>query len=142
MAFLRSTLAVPAVAWLMLSAAAGCQAILGIDDTSFQNGDADTEDGATSEDASTDALQPSDSGTDAEPSSPAVTFSPARVFVNQGHKVDVTVTLARNGFTGDATLALASVGDAGVTFDGGADGGGADGIGAATLTIPHGSNTG
>jgi hypothetical protein len=141
-AFLRRAHAVPAVACFILFAAAGCQAILGIDDTSFQNGDADSGAADGSTDALTDALPPNDSGTDAEPSNRTVTFSPTHVFLNQGHEVDVTVNLARNGFTGDATLALASVGDGGVTVDGGADGGGADGIGATTLTIPRGSNTG
>jgi hypothetical protein len=140
-ASLRSMSAAPAMAGLVFFAAVGCQAILGIDDTSFQSGDSGATDAAIA-DATNDATAPTDSGSDAQPAAPTVTFSPTRPYVVQGGEVDVTVTLARNGFAGDVTLALASVGDAGVTSDGGDDAGGADGISAATLTIPSTSTTG
>jgi len=62
--------------------------------------------------------------------------------VSRGGTADITITLARNGFAGDAVVTLGAVGDAGVTGDGGADGGGAAGIGASPLTIASGSTTG
>jgi hypothetical protein len=139
----------------LIGGAFGCQAILGIDDTSFQSpdtndaaSDATSPDGGPGSDGAT-----ADGGTDAATSA-ALSFSPARVFVRAGGAADVTVTLNRNGFAGAATIALVSVGDAGASADGGDsdDGGpdasepatpsGADGVSIPTLTIPSGSNTG
>ncbi|MEO8878708.1 MAG: hypothetical protein ABI461_24170 [Polyangiaceae bacterium] len=125
-----------------IAGAIGCQAILGIDTTTLDengSGDASTDGAPLGDAAPDDANVTSDSPA---ASSVAIKFAPASVFVTQGGSVDVIVDVTRQNFSGPVTLALASVGDAGITADGGADGGGADGIGATTLTIAAGSNTG
>jgi len=127
----------------LIGGAVGCQAIFGIDDTTFSPSGGDD---ASSGDGASDGSIGDGAATDA-PSGDAATnaslaFSPARLFITESETVDVAVTLARNGFTGAATITLASVADAGVTPDGGPDASGANGIGAPELTIPAGSNTG
>ncbi len=108
MAFLRSAAPISAAACFALISAAGCQAILGIDDTTFTpGGDASPEgDGGPSGDGSFGDGSPSDasgdSGTDATAPS-ILSFSPSRLFLRQGGTADIGVTLARGTF--DASLA-------------------------------------
>lgn len=124
----------------------GCQAILGIDDTTFHESSGSDASTDASGDAAIGDSGPVDSGSDShvdiDAGTALVSISPSRVLLRQGGTVDLTVTVTRSGFAGPVTVALADVGDAGVTSDGGPDGGGADGIGAPTLTIPAGQNSG
>ncbi len=121
----------------------GCQAILGIDDTTFSpaqtggdGGEPDTglaNDGAPTTDASTtDGSTTTDGG-----QASLLTLSPSLALVHRGEALDVDVTLQRGGFGGDATIVLAAVGDAGPGADGGASG-----VSVADLTLAAGSNTG
>ena len=118
-------------------AAGGCQAILGIDDTTFQpsTGDAGSDGGSdgSPSDAASDG-----SKNDAAPPSPALHVSPTSVYLHQNDTIGIDVSIDRSGFTGDVTVSLATVDDAGVS-------GilpGANGISAPPLVIPAGETTG
>jgi hypothetical protein len=142
-AFLRTQSALPVAGSLLFLCAAGCQAILGIDSTTFEDEtDASTSDASTNDSASSDASTDSPIAVDAGPQV-TVAFSPPRIFVRQANTADVSVTITRNGFAGAVTLALSDVADAAVTPTGGPDSGaGGAGLAAQMLTIPAGSNTG
>ncbi len=119
--------------WLAL-VGAGCQAILGIDDTTFQP--SPSNDDAGNDSSPNDAS--SDGAIDATPPPPELHVSPTNVYVHQEGEVDVNVTIDRASFAGDVTVKLADVGDAGAT-------GvlpGANGLSAPVLVIPAGSTSG
>ncbi|HEX7664055.1 MAG TPA: hypothetical protein VF407_06090 [Polyangiaceae bacterium] len=108
--------------------AAGCQAILGIDDTTFvpEGADAtDGTDGATTSDGGTDGSN-GDGGT-TDSGSPSFTLSSAIVRVTPGSTADVAIALNRAGLTGDVTFDVEGL-DGGVT--------------AAPVTIADGSSSG
>lgn len=93
-----------------LAFAVGCQAILGIDDTTFSpdGGSASGTDGSASDGGNgSDGSNPSDA------SSPSVSLSPASVRVIPGGSADVGVTIVRAGITGDVTISADDL-DAGV----------------------------
>lgn len=102
----RNTLFLAAFA---LAAAVGCQAILGIDDTTF-----DSDSGMSS---GGDASNGSDGGSDAnggtDASAPSLSLSPSSVRVLPGASTDVGVTIVRAGITGDVTISADDL-DAGV----------------------------
>ncbi|MGH7280336.1 MAG: hypothetical protein ACRELY_02345, partial [Polyangiaceae bacterium] len=117
-------------------AAGGCQAILGIDDTAFQpslgDGGSDGSDGSPG-DAASDGSQ-----SDAAPPSPALHVSPTSIYLHQDDTLGLDVSIDRAGFTGEVTVSLATVDDAGVT-------GvlpGANGVSAPPLVIAAGETTG
>ena len=135
MAFLRSRYGRVVAGLAVALAVGGCQAILGIDDTSFEPSAGDA--GSDASDGATDAAGDG-SNADAAPPSPALHVSPTSVYLHQNDTIGIDVSIDRAGFAGDVTVSLATVDDAGVT-------GilpGANGISAPPLVIPAGQTTG
>ena len=93
-----------------IAGAFGCQAILGIDDTTFTNV-ASSEAGAdAANDAPTgDASPPGDAATSA-----SITLTPSLVRLSPGSSADVAVALERAGVTGNVTLQIEGL-DGGVS---------------------------
>lgn len=107
---------------LALAFAAGCQAILGIDDTTFEPGGPSNEDSGTifPEGGSSEGGIADSGGASFAVASPFVRVQP-------GSSADVEVTLTRRGLGGDVTFDLDGL-DAGVS--------------AASVTIPDEATTG
>lgn len=131
--------------WWAVAAATGafgCQAILGIDDTSFHDSSAET-DGSASDGGISEAGPANDSGAsdgghvDVDAGSALLSISPGRVVVHEGETVDLTATVTRTGYTGAVVVSFTSLADAGLDADGGANG-----VSAPTLTIGPGQTTG
>ena len=93
-----------------LAAAAGCQAILGIDDTTFDS-DSGTSSGGDASNASDGGGGDANGSGDA--STPSLSLSPASIRVLPGASTDVGVTIVRAGITGDVTISADDL-DAGV----------------------------
>jgi uncharacterized delta-60 repeat protein len=106
----------------LIAGAFGCQAILGIDDTSFEPDSGLVGDGGSGDaSSSNDGALPSDAG------SPSLSISPTSVRVLPGASVDVAVTIVRGGVSGIVTVSADDL-DAGV--------------GIASTTIADGQSTG
>ena len=116
----RNTLFLAAFAF---ASAAGCQAILGIDDTAL-NPDSGASSGT---DASSGADAGGDSSSPADASSPSLSLSPSSVRILPGASQDVGVTIVRAGITGDVTVSADDL-DAGA--------------GIASIVIADGQTTG
>ena len=80
-----------------IAGAIGCQAILGIDSTSFSSDAGTTSDAQVSDGSSEDG-----GATDAEPGS--LTVSPSTVRIVPGGSADVSVTIERGGDTSDVNV--------------------------------------
>ncbi|MGH7328909.1 MAG: hypothetical protein ACREJX_11225, partial [Polyangiaceae bacterium] len=104
-----------------IAGAFGCQAILGIDDTTFEKDAGSSSDAGSGDGASSDGNAATDS------SSPSVVLSPPSVRLLPGGSADVTVTIARGGVSGDVTISANDL-DAGV--------------GIASIAIPDGQSQG
>ncbi len=109
--------------------AIGCQAILGIDDTTFHDSSGEN-DASPADDGGS-----SDGGSDA--GTALVSISPTRVVVHEGETVDLTASVTRTSYAGAVTVTFTSVGDAGLDADGGTNG-----LSAPAVTIPAGQTTG